>query len=164
MFLNRLTRFLILVNIIPVQIRNKVNFEFSICSWRTLLNLFFCFGTSLCIFGFSLTQIFFFIDEIEFLSFSVFALIEFIIYPSVPTIIGHSLSQVEYPLQEIRNKTSKKYFMSGFSFLCFSLASVLRAFNINYLETYNLAKFGFEVMWHSSPCVYLSISSFCLTS
>ena len=54
--------------------------------------------------------------------------------------------------------------MSGFAFLCFAFASVLRAFNRNYSERYNIAQFGFEVIWHSSPCVYLSISSFCLTS
>ena len=140
MFLNRLTRFLILMNIIPVKIHSRTSFEFRICSWRTLLNLFFCFGTSFTLFGFARPEDF--KELMEVFSFLLFALINFLIYPSLPTLIGYSLSQMECTLFESQIAASKTFLMSSLSFLCFALACFLQAFDWNYFETSNILQLG----------------------
>ena len=162
MFLNRLTRFLILTNIIPVKIHSRTSFEFRICSWRTLLNLFFCFGTSFILFGFVRPDDF--KEQMEVLSFILFALINFLIYPSLPTLMGYSLSQMDCTLFESQITASKTLLMSFLSFLCFALACVLQAFEWHYFETPNILQFVFDLVCLTYPCLYLIITSLCLAS
>ena len=162
MFLNRLTRFLILVNIIPVKIKNKISFEFNFCSWRTLLNLFFCFGTSFFLVGYNFE--FELNDQMEVYSLVVFALINFLIYPTMPSLIGYSLSKMECVLFESPKNSSTMYLLSLFSLLCFVLASVLQAFDWKFFEVSKIIPFIMELFWHASPFIYLNISSFCLLS
>ena len=109
-------------------------FEFSIFSWRALLNSFTCFGTSFILLGFGLSMSMDGMNDLEIVSYILFGVINYLIYPTLPSLIGYSLSKSEHIWYNCITKCS---FMPCISLFCFVVGYSLMAFDLDYFKTSN---------------------------
>ena len=131
----KIVKILILCKFIPVQVESctqeslETTVSFKWISWRTLTSIIFCYGSALTLYvlnEFVLSSDYKFErTSMDQFAWSSFALVFNLIFPSMPTIIGYSMTKVSTITMNSNLKWPKYGWVTYGFFISFVSTSVL---------------------------------------